>query len=142
MLREECATLSDSVKDKSRLNLLSTFEVLLLQMGLQQLEETESATQILEELLVCYEKIVVTKPVKGEKTKKDEKDENEPNPFSVLLDILLDLLSKGSNRLRELVKSVFKVICELIPVSSILDLVEQLKGILLLIEFLNASINY
>eukprot|EP00743_Colponemidia_sp_Colp-15_P008419 GILK01009149.1.p1 GENE.GILK01009149.1~~GILK01009149.1.p1 ORF type:complete len:1355 (+),score=420.14 GILK01009149.1:41-4105(+) len=110
------------------------FEFLLAHVALQQLEDTEEATETLKELIVCREKLRESKlqkasekskkplkPLPAKKSKKakeasesedESEDESEPESVEVLTDILLSLLMKSSVMLREVSKQVFRAFCD------------------------------
>lgn len=105
-------------KDLATLAKLRAFDTLLHHVGLLQLKEPEEATPVLEEVLVCYAK----SKGDGEDSDDEMNGETSDTYVDVLVDILLSLLVKPSNLLRDLSKQVFSAFCGHLTKSSLLDL--------------------
>jgi len=93
------------------------WELLLLQMAMQQLVDVKESSSVLEELMEVHakeaEKLKPAKKKAAAKKKTDEEeddDEEEAESVEVLTDILLSLLLKSSGLLRDVVKRVFEAI--------------------------------
>jgi DNA polymerase phi len=91
-------------------------ELLFAHVGLLQLQEksVSEATEVLQELQECYKNAFLAAPKKTKKKAKQEEEdeEEEPNFVEVLVDVMLSLLVKPSNLLRDVVKIVFASFCD------------------------------
>eukprot|EP00096_Caligus_rogercresseyi_P011387 TRINITY_DN4464_c0_g1_i1.p1 TRINITY_DN4464_c0_g1~~TRINITY_DN4464_c0_g1_i1.p1 ORF type:complete len:905 (+),score=259.48 TRINITY_DN4464_c0_g1_i1:419-3133(+) len=102
----------DVVKDMSYESnkKISVFLVLFAHMGFQLLQAPELAIDALNDLHVCYEKATGDQE-EVSSSKDSSEEEEEPKWVEVIVDILLSLLSQNRSILRQVVNSVFLLIC-------------------------------
>lgn len=101
------AQLIDSLEKKEKKKqkrVRAVFHTLFLQMALQLFNDTKLATDSLEELFKCYEKV--------ETNKKDDNTEADPFWVEVITDLFLNLLSQNLHLLRSIISCVFPHLCE------------------------------
>ncbi|KAJ3092493.1 DNA-directed DNA polymerase [Quaeritorhiza haematococci] len=135
-----------SADEGSMLSKLRAIESLFCHLMLQlEAEETEDNLSTLKEVADCYHRLfeetapAAAKTPNGRHNHKhshsesdsDEEEDEDLNPYDVLLDILMALLSKPSAWLRSVVEQTFKAFC-----SGITK-----KGIDLIFEVLQAKGN-
>ncbi|VEN44429.1 unnamed protein product [Callosobruchus maculatus] len=104
-------------KKTNKNKLKNVFLTLFLHMSLQLFNETKLAVDSLQELLVCYEKIKVSKK---------SLDEDDLPWIEVVTDLFLNLLSHNSHLLRSLIKSVFPYLCEYMTTTTIQQILSVL----------------
>lgn len=114
------------------------FAILLLYLHTYIIHDHE-LTGLLEDLLECWDRLNATKKAhkkkaSGKSKKKAdhhmeiEETSEEPEPMSVLVDILISLLTKPSSQLRDLVTRIFRLFASQMTSSSCQALVEVVTG--------------
>lgn len=78
------------------------FYALFLELALQMFNDRSVATSSLTELFLCYKNVK-----QGKKTETDD-----PEWIDVVVDVFLNLLSQNSSVLRNIIKSVFPLLCK------------------------------
>lgn len=91
-------------EQKKKKRVRAVFHTLFLQMGLQLFNDVKLATDSLQELFKCYEKV-------NNKTT-NENTENDPFWIEVITDLFLNLLSQNLHLLRSIISCVFPHLCE------------------------------
>ena len=94
-------------------NQYEAFAILMLHLGALQLLENdqEEATELLLDVQQCYEKAFSSKKKSKKSKKKDDDadgDDNAPHYTEVITDVLMSLLVKPSNLMRDVSTTVFK----------------------------------
>ncbi|TRY70913.1 hypothetical protein TCAL_07526 [Tigriopus californicus] len=98
----------------------SVFQLLYLQMGFQLFTEPALAVDTLIELKECHKRSTQRKAKKKVKTGQDE-----PQWVEVVVDLLLSLLSQNKHHLRQLVNSVFVMLCPHLTLEAIQTIAED-----------------
>ena len=100
------------------------FQLLYLHMAFQLMSEPDMAKETLADLRECYQRSCR----KGDKTKKKKKkssaaasreEEEEPQWVEVVIDLLLSLLSQNKHVLRQLVNSIFSLLCPHMSIDAL-----------------------
>ncbi|XP_076256235.1 MYB binding protein 1a [Rhynchophorus ferrugineus] len=120
VLWEKTLNIVDKIeKKKKRSKVSSVYLTLFLHMSLQLFNDVKLATDSLNELFLCYDKV---------KNKKDNLDvtvvtsqstEGELNWIEVVTDLFLNLLSHNSHLLRTIIKCVFPHLCPYMTTTTI-----------------------
>lgn len=100
-------------EQKKKKRVRAVFHTLFLQMGLQLFNDVKLATDSLQELFKCYEKI--------NNKKTDTTIENigeDPFWIEVIIDLFLNLLSQNLHLLRSIIACVFPHLCEYINATA------------------------
>jgi DNA polymerase phi len=97
----------------------SVFQVLYLHMGLQLLSEPVMAKETLQELKACHERSV--------RKKKSKETGDEPKWVEVVVDVLLSLLAHNKHFLRQLVSSVFSLLCPHMTTDALQAIMEAVN---------------
>ncbi|CAH0548937.1 unnamed protein product [Brassicogethes aeneus] len=97
-------------KKKRSTGIKSVFLTLFLQMQLQLLNDAKLATETLEELFNCYDRVKKSRKNSLNETEQSETS-NDPLWIEVVVDLFLNLLSHNSHLLRSLIGNVFPHLC-------------------------------
>ncbi|XP_066153812.1 myb-binding protein 1A [Euwallacea fornicatus] len=118
-------------KKHSKSSISSVFLTLFLHMSLQLFNDVKLATESLNELLSCYERVI-----KGKKRKRILNDKSEENSLTesgndlywleVVVDLFLNLLSYNSHLLRSIMNSVFPHLCPYMNSTTLHQIVSVL----------------
>jgi len=109
---------------------LRAFELLYSLILLQVYNGDPEAFSVLDELQICYEKLV---PGKKEKTKDshrhkrakaDHDHEEEIDPSDMLMEILLSFVSKPSGLLRRLAQTVFTTFADKLTQQGLQSMID------------------
>lgn len=106
-------SLMDSIGHKKKKKYV-VFHILFLQLNLQIFNNSKLATESLDELYSCYERV--------HKKKNDNDDDNNTNDplwIEVIIDLFLNLLSHNSHLLRNIVNCVFPLLCKYLNGTAI-----------------------
>lgn len=112
-------------KSSKNAKLNTVFKILLLHMGLQLFREPEMAQSAIADLEKCMER-TQKKIGKG-----GSENNNEPEWIEVVVDLFMHLLSQNTGFLRNVVDSVFPILCEnisLTAVHQILSILDMRDG--------------
>ena len=99
------------------------FQLLYAHMGLQLLTEPEMACETLAELRLCHERCSLKSAASGKK--KGE----EPRWVEVVVEVLLSLLSQNKNFLRNVVGSVFALLCPHVTTEALESIMEVVNPV-------------
>ncbi|CAH2222870.1 myb-binding 1A [Pelobates cultripes] len=109
----------ESLKKKAKKSVTmesSSYQQLLLLVGIHLFKTPEESMEILSDIKACLEKAQNKKAKK--KTKKDE-DDQEPEWVEVMVEILLSLFSQPSRLFRLVARNVFKNICPYVTKNAL-----------------------
>ncbi|XP_050302470.1 myb-binding protein 1A-like protein [Anthonomus grandis grandis] len=111
-------------KKKKKSGVTSVFLTLFLHMSLQLFNEVKLATESLNELFSCYDRVKKDKKLKHtlDNTTLDNtlaESENDPHWIEVVTDLFLNLLSHNSSLLRSIINSVFPHLCGFMTSATI-----------------------
>lgn len=101
-------------EQKKRKRVRAVFHTLFLQMGLQLFNDVKLATDSLQELFKCYEKI----NNKKNDTILDNDETEDPYWIEVIIDLFLNLLSQNLHLLRSIIACVFPHLCRFITPTA------------------------
>ncbi|CAG9770830.1 unnamed protein product [Ceutorhynchus assimilis] len=120
-------------KKQKKSGITSVFLTLFLHMGLQLFNDVKLATDSLNELFSCYERVKKDKKAKHaldntvlEKSLVESED--DPYWVEVVVDLFLNLLSHNSHLLRSIISSVFPHLCKYMTSSTISQILSVLDS--------------
>lgn len=104
-------------EQKKKKRVRAVFHTLFLQMGLQLFNDVKLATDSLQELFKCYEKIQ-DKKTNATLENLEEKQPEDPYWIEVITDLFLNLLSQNLHLLRSIIACVFPHLCPYMNASA------------------------
>ncbi|KAK3803908.1 hypothetical protein RRG08_059773 [Elysia crispata] len=110
--------INESVETESK-NRNHAFQLLLMYLGIQMFTDYKTASEMLQDVYVCYEKA-------AEKKKKEIDESDEPAWVEVLTEVLLHLMSLHSHLGRVVTASVFRFLTDHITPRSVSLIAEVL----------------
>ncbi|OQS03010.1 hypothetical protein THRCLA_04679 [Thraustotheca clavata] len=114
-----------STEDKKEQLKLKGFILLSVCVGLQLLDESQrdEASTVIDDLERCLNELNPPKKSPSKKAKKTKKDD-EPQPLTVLTDMMLSMLAQESSVMREIVNHVFRSIMDQLDATSLQSLLD------------------
>ncbi|KAL1502634.1 hypothetical protein ABEB36_007748 [Hypothenemus hampei] len=113
-------TVENIKKSQKKSDITSVFLTLFLHMALQLFNDMKLATDSLNELFSCYERVEQDGKTRSKrKSITVKEDENNPHWLEVVIDLFLNLLSHNSHLLRSVINSVFPHLCKFMTATTI-----------------------
>ncbi|KAN0026811.1 hypothetical protein ACTFIV_007802 [Dictyostelium citrinum] len=113
---------------EKRLNQLVGFELLFVHVSLHYLTDPQEISEIIEDLTSAFEELTNPQPPQKSTKKRSAPEPEKPQPFMVLLDVLISLLDKPIHILRTIIKQIFSIFADNISFQVLEHILTMIKA--------------